>query len=42
MRARIAGPLTPMPSMIHLSHQLEIVAARRVIRPAALTAPSMT
>src|SRR5215831_9841703 len=40
-RARIAGPLTPTPSMIHLSHQAEIAPVSRVIQPAPFTVPSM-
>ena len=41
MRARMAGPFTPMPSMIHLSHQLESVATKPVSHPAPLTRPSI-
>src|SRR5215469_4370322 len=42
MRAKIAGPLTPTPSMIHLSHHAEIDPLRRVIQPAPFTVPSIT
>ena len=39
IREMIAGPLTNTPSMIHLSHQLEIVPLRRVSQPPPLTMP---
>ncbi len=40
MRVITAGPLTQMPSIIHLSHQEETLPITRVSQPAPLTPPS--
>src|SRR5664279_3889003 len=42
IRARIAGPFTPTPSITHLSHQDETRLLNLVIQPAPFTVPSMT
>ena len=42
IRARMAGPFTPTPSMIHLSNHFEMLDAMRVDQPAPFTVPSMT
>src|ERR1035438_6143112 len=41
-RVSTATPFTNRPSMIHLSHQVEIVPLIRVDQPAPFTAPSIT